>query len=385
MQGTWVWSLVWEDPTSRGTTKPMCHSHWACAREPGSCSYWAREPQSPGSSRRRSHHNSKRAGHNEGQPALAAAGESPHKAMKAQHGQNKQINKKCFKLERKTNFSIMFHVNWNPGDTAGGLRSIQTRVLPRQRFCVRSELNNYRVSCEGFLNISDIKSRLSMRGFRRYFSRTGLVHTWLNKSAFASGSWNRGGWCWLVPWLASSVAWFASRIRSPGGLSDHKLQCGGREGLFLLWTESQWGIHMGQPGCKAPCEGLQVQWGLDRSASVWLEKCKVLWTLWSVQGSLTPSCTPFLREESGGRGGALGWWGVVLLAGTAKAKGKTEVRSLRCWNRSGCHRWRCVQPKRTPSWRRHRGCEQEVRGGPKGCKVEAGISWLVPRAACRTG
>ena len=33
-----------------------------------------------------------------------------------------------------------------------------------------------------------------------------------------------------------------------------------------------------------------------------------------------------------------------------------------------------VQPKRTPSRRHHRGCEQEVRGGPKGSKVEAGIS-----------
>ena len=76
-------------------------------------------------------------------------------------------------------------------------------------------------------------------------------YTRLNKSAFASGSWNRGGWCWSVPWLASWVAWFASRIRSPGGLSGHKLQCGGRGGLFLLWTESQWGTHMGQPGCKA--------------------------------------------------------------------------------------------------------------------------------------
>ena len=132
----------------------------------------------------------------------------------------------------------MFHVNWNPGDTAGGLRSIQTRVLQRQQFCVCSELNNYRVSCEGFLNISDIKSRLSMRGFRRYFSRTPLVQAWLNKTAFSSGSWNRGGWCWSVPWPASWVAWFASCIRSPGALSDHKLQCGGWGGAlpFVNWV-----------------------------------------------------------------------------------------------------------------------------------------------------
>ena len=31
MQGTWVWSLVWEDPTCCGATKPMCHNYWACA------------------------------------------------------------------------------------------------------------------------------------------------------------------------------------------------------------------------------------------------------------------------------------------------------------------------------------------------------------------
>ena len=39
MQGTWVRSLVWEDPTSGRSTKPMCHHNWACAPEPGHCSY----------------------------------------------------------------------------------------------------------------------------------------------------------------------------------------------------------------------------------------------------------------------------------------------------------------------------------------------------------
>ena len=27
--GTRVWSLVWEDPTCRGATKPVCHNYWA--------------------------------------------------------------------------------------------------------------------------------------------------------------------------------------------------------------------------------------------------------------------------------------------------------------------------------------------------------------------
>ena len=30
MQGTRVRSLVWEDPTCRGATKPVRHNYWAC-------------------------------------------------------------------------------------------------------------------------------------------------------------------------------------------------------------------------------------------------------------------------------------------------------------------------------------------------------------------
>ena len=45
MQKTRVWSPVQEDPTCCGATKPMCHNCWACAPEPGSCSYWAHVPQ----------------------------------------------------------------------------------------------------------------------------------------------------------------------------------------------------------------------------------------------------------------------------------------------------------------------------------------------------
>ena len=45
MKGTQVWSLVREDPTCHGTTKPICHNYWACTLEPGNCSYWAHKPQ----------------------------------------------------------------------------------------------------------------------------------------------------------------------------------------------------------------------------------------------------------------------------------------------------------------------------------------------------
>ena len=42
MQGTQVWSLVREDPTCHGATKPMHHNYWACAPEPACHNYWAR-------------------------------------------------------------------------------------------------------------------------------------------------------------------------------------------------------------------------------------------------------------------------------------------------------------------------------------------------------
>ena len=41
MQGTRVWTLVWEDPTCHGATKPTCHNYWACTLEPASHNYWS--------------------------------------------------------------------------------------------------------------------------------------------------------------------------------------------------------------------------------------------------------------------------------------------------------------------------------------------------------
>ena len=41
MQKTWVWSLIWEDPTCRGPAKPVHHSHWTWALEPRNCNYWS--------------------------------------------------------------------------------------------------------------------------------------------------------------------------------------------------------------------------------------------------------------------------------------------------------------------------------------------------------
>ena len=45
MQGTRVWALVQEDPTSCGATKPVHHNYWACALEPKSHNYSAHMSQ----------------------------------------------------------------------------------------------------------------------------------------------------------------------------------------------------------------------------------------------------------------------------------------------------------------------------------------------------
>ena len=37
MQGTWVWSLVWEDATYLRATKPMCHKYWVQATATEAC------------------------------------------------------------------------------------------------------------------------------------------------------------------------------------------------------------------------------------------------------------------------------------------------------------------------------------------------------------
>ena len=43
MQVTWVQSLVWEDPTCLGATKPVSHNCWACALGPRNGNYWAQK------------------------------------------------------------------------------------------------------------------------------------------------------------------------------------------------------------------------------------------------------------------------------------------------------------------------------------------------------
>ena len=55
MQETQVGSLIREDPTCHGATKPVCHNSWACALEPRSCNSWSPSTLEPVLSNKRSH------------------------------------------------------------------------------------------------------------------------------------------------------------------------------------------------------------------------------------------------------------------------------------------------------------------------------------------
>ena len=91
MQGTWVRSLVQDDPTCRRATKPVHHNYWAWALEPVSHNSWDCVPQllKPVHlelvlCNKISYRNEKPAHCNKEEPPLAKARESPCTATKTQ-------------------------------------------------------------------------------------------------------------------------------------------------------------------------------------------------------------------------------------------------------------------------------------------------------------
>ena len=92
--GTWVRSLVREDPTCRGAAGPVRRGGWACALEPGSHGCWAHVPQvlrpaclEPVLCNERGHRGEGPARCSGEWPPLAAAGGSPHAATRTQRSQ----------------------------------------------------------------------------------------------------------------------------------------------------------------------------------------------------------------------------------------------------------------------------------------------------------
>ena len=50
-RGTWVWSLLQEDPTCWRAAKPTLHNYWLCALKLNSRNFWSPCAESPGSAR----------------------------------------------------------------------------------------------------------------------------------------------------------------------------------------------------------------------------------------------------------------------------------------------------------------------------------------------
>ena len=94
MQEIEVWSLVCEDATYHGATKPVHRNYWAHTPEPGCQNYWASVLQllkpvclEPVLHNKRSHLNEKPMHHNEEYPSLTIIRESQSAAIKIQYSQ----------------------------------------------------------------------------------------------------------------------------------------------------------------------------------------------------------------------------------------------------------------------------------------------------------
>ena len=78
MQRTRVRSLVQEDSTCCGATRPVCHDYWARALEPSNCNYWNPCALKPVLCNKRNHSNEKPENHKKRTaPALSQLEESP--------------------------------------------------------------------------------------------------------------------------------------------------------------------------------------------------------------------------------------------------------------------------------------------------------------------
>ena len=104
MQGTGVRTLVQEDPTCRGATKPMSHNYWSHVLQllsPRAATTEAAHLE-PVLCNNRSHHNEKNMHRNEEQPWLAATRESPCTATETQCSQKLKLKLKNKKKTLKS-------------------------------------------------------------------------------------------------------------------------------------------------------------------------------------------------------------------------------------------------------------------------------------------
>jgi len=135
MKKTWIRSLVQEDPTYHGSTKPLHHSYWACALEPGRRNYWSPHAlDSPCSTEEATTMRSPCATTRE-EPLIFTTREKARVAMKKQHGQ-KEINnlkKKKGKMEGEKAIqwdlqSLLGHQSWGRGNEMPSWETREKRV-----------------------------------------------------------------------------------------------------------------------------------------------------------------------------------------------------------------------------------------------------------------
>ena len=108
-----IQSVVQEDPTWLGTTKPQGHNYWACTVEPRSHNYKSLRALVPMLCNKRSHLNEKPVHHNNEYPLFMTTRKSPWAAMKTQHSQyffkKKKLQLKKCKGGTKEFYSV--HMN----------------------------------------------------------------------------------------------------------------------------------------------------------------------------------------------------------------------------------------------------------------------------------
>ena len=107
MQGTWVQALVWEDPTCRRATKPVCLNYWACTLDPKRHNKPAHprattEPTclEPGLRNKGNHSNEKPAHHNEEYPCSLQLEKACVQQQRPNAAKNKLIKRKKLKREK---------------------------------------------------------------------------------------------------------------------------------------------------------------------------------------------------------------------------------------------------------------------------------------------
>ena len=86
MQEIKVQSLVWEDPTCLGATRPVCLNYWTTALEPACPNYWSPRTLEP-MLYKRGYHNEKPMHHNWGVALLVTNQRKACTAKKTQHSQ----------------------------------------------------------------------------------------------------------------------------------------------------------------------------------------------------------------------------------------------------------------------------------------------------------